>query len=291
MAKYNYYISSGELNRMYTLRVSYLDFVQTSDGVITIPRDFYCCNLSTDKDKAYGKAVAYVQSKQLKEECGLVDSDKVPTLDEIYRRNQEELESARKLAEETAKLALEEFEERCYQMSLGKIEKIRAGIWPFGKYRGTCIGHEFGNKDPDYQYIVFMGSIELIEKDNRDKQHNMVMRELQKALHNKFDWLFNLPEANGKFYGNVKSREDFSLTPIFETSYPSNFGYNQYIYVQKFIKDTGELVVYKGSSPIECDLGQTVIVKATIKNHDEYKGEKQTFISRPKLISTGSINA
>lgn len=281
MSKYKYYISSGELNRMYTLRVAWTEICKTIHGeCFTVPRDYYCCNLSIDHDKAYTKAVEYVSTR----EGDLVEQSQVPTLEDIYRRNQEEMEAARLAALETAKAAAAAYEERCFLARLNKIEMIREGCWPFGKYRGLTIGHEFSKNYGDYGYIQFLGSVDLSDCD--DQHHKIVMGALQSYINTHFEHLFNLPVPNGNYYGKLKSRDDFELTLVFETEFESNFGYNQFISLQKFVKvDTGEAIVYKGNSPIDCKLGKTVCVKATVHKHEEYKGDKQTFIARPKLIA------
>jgi len=50
------------------------------------------------------------------------------------------------------------------------------------------------------------------------------------------------------------------------------------------IKDTdGNVYVYKGSRRI-AKKGETVNLKATVKDHSEYNGVKQTVINRPKII-------
>lgn len=261
---------------MYTLRVSYMDYAQTAEGVVHLPRDYYCRNLSTDKTIAYKKAIAYVEQKG--DDAELVDFADVPTLESIYRRNQEELEKARKIAEETAKQAEAEYLERQDAIRLEKIDLINLNIWPFGMYRGNQIG-----SNDEYSYIQFMANLELDDiEDSSDKKNNDVMIFLQEYLKEKFPKLFNLPKPNGKTYGTEKSRETLNLTLVAEFSFESI--YYGFCCIQKFVKDTGELIVYKGASPVNCKLGDEIKLKATIKGFNEYEGEIQTMITRPKLL-------
>ena len=289
--KYYYYISSGAKNKMYTLRVSFTEIRTSSSGTsYPIPHDLYCCNLSTDIDKAYAKARECVDYRSEHRDCELINREDVPTLEKIYHRSQEELEEARRLAAEYAKAAEERYQYEMEQRTHRKIKTIEENIWPFGQYRERPFGQEIkmsrDSYEPDYRYIKFMGEMKLEEADDtRDLKHIMVMEHLQKKLKEQFPQLFNLPKPNGNYYGKIKSREDFNLTLISETSFPSQFGYNQWTHIQRFVKDTGELIVYMGSSPIKCELGCDVSVKGTIKKHDEYKGDNQTFISRPKLLA------
>jgi hypothetical protein len=48
----------------------------------------------------------------------------------------------------------------------------------------------------------------------------------------------------------------------------------------------GNRVIYKGTGSFAAK-GETVTVKATVKEHSEYKDEKQTKISRPKVLEVG----
>lgn len=282
--KYFYYISSGELNRMYTLRVSYTEIVGSGEHSYAVIRDHYCCNLSTDKVKAYEKAKERVANKTYGS-CTLVDQDKVPTLEDIYRRNEAEMEEARRLAAETSKRDAEAFEERCYQSSVDKINKIAAGIWPFGKYLEVSFGQELGKNEPDYGYIRFFLNIQPDDEDNTDKHHMSVLTSLQNALRQRFSWILELPVPNDALYGEIKSRETFQLTLIDTFEFFSSFGWQQIrVIIQKFVKDTGECIIYKGSSPVSCKLGETVKVIGTIKEHSEYRGQNQTIIQRPKIL-------
>ena len=297
--EYFYYISSGELNRMYTLRVSYTEMVGSGEYSYQVVRDHYCCNLSTDKDKAYEKAKQYVSNrvdlfKGSSHSAKLIDPDKVPTLEDIYRRSQEELEAARLAAEKTAQAAAISYEERMHLIAMDKIDKIKLGLWPFGQYREQPIGGEIVlcrsilgvDRKPDLGYIMFMMNIKLDAEDNTDKNHAAVMESLQNYLKYKFKFLLELPEPNDEFYGEEKKREDFQLTKVAEFSFQNNYAYNAPdIFIQKFVKDSGELIIYKGTSPLPCEIGETILAKATIKEHTTYKGSKQTTISRPKFLN------
>lgn len=279
-----YYISSGELNKMYTLRVSYKEIRQLGNVTYTIPRDYYCINLSIDHDTAYKKAQEYVNTFGDNNSI-LVEQSEVPTLNDIYRRNQKELEIAKKIAQETAIQAQKEYEERILNENKRKAESILNNIWPFGKYKGRHFGRELSYEPiiSDKSYIKFFIelNIEINDEPSQENYHNEIIILLQKQLKLVFPELANLPKPNGKFYGIEKQREDFNLICLEYFHYNSMYGTT---YIQKFVKDTGELIVYRGSAPIKCEVGNTIIVTGTIK-HDCYKNENQTLIKRPKLIS------
>jgi hypothetical protein len=89
---------------------------------------------------------------------------------------------------------------------------------------------------------------------------------------------FKSADANSKFVGTVKVRQDFTLTMNFHTSFESDFGI-QHVYI--FKDGEGNVVVYKGSMHLDCVKGEVVKGKATVKSHNVREGINQTLISRP----------
>jgi hypothetical protein len=57
--------------------------------------------------------------------------------------------------------------------------------------------------------------------------------------------------------------------------------------VQTFRDEVGRLIVYKSKAPSNYSIGERVRVTATVKDHSEYRGVKQTIISRPKVVPSG----
>lgn len=80
--------------------------------------------------------------------------------------------------------------------------------------------------------------------------------------------------------GTVGKRETFSnLALDFVTGYDTQYGYTT---VLKFITDAGAVLTWKASNTdiVRGDVGKRYDVKGTVKKHDEYKGQKQTLLSR-----------
>lgn len=91
--------------------------------------------------------------------------------------------------------------------------------------------------------------------------------------------------AGSNFVGSLKERRVFNLKvdkiielPAFQVAY-GVYTKNS-IYLMK--DDDGNVVTYKGQNHL-ADEGQTVSVKATIKDHVTFRGVKQTAINRPKV--------
>jgi len=84
--------------------------------------------------------------------------------------------------------------------------------------------------------------------------------------------------ATSKWIGEIKVRRDFTLTLNKLLDFDSQFGVC-YIHLMTDT-ETGADVVYKGSKVLG-EEGETFTVKATVKEHGERNGVKQTIISRP----------
>ena len=59
----------------------------------------------------------------------------------------------------------------------------------------------------------------------------------------------------------------------------------EYVYLHTFKDENGNKIIWKTTRGIELDEGLPVKISGTIKEHSEYKGEKQTIIQRCKIAS------
>lgn len=90
-------------------------------------------------------------------------------------------------------------------------------------------------------------------------------------------------------FGEIKKRADYTLTLVRHTGWDSQFGYTN-LYV--FRTPEGNLATWKSKNYIrdpecytrEAAVGDTITVKATVKEHTEYKGTKQTVLTRCKVL-------
>ena len=80
--------------------------------------------------------------------------------------------------------------------------------------------------------------------------------------------------------GTVGERRDFNLKVNFTTEFEGTFGY---VYIHVMEDAEGNVVVYKGSNRL-ASKGEQIKFKATIKEHGERDGVKQTIVNRPKKI-------
>lgn len=86
--------------------------------------------------------------------------------------------------------------------------------------------------------------------------------------------------AKSQHVGTVGKRETFTLTIQWVKYFESDFGA---AYIHGLKDATGNVVIYKGSKCLG-EKGATLTVKATVKEHGERDGIKQTIISRPAAV-------
>jgi hypothetical protein len=90
----------------------------------------------------------------------------------------------------------------------------------------------------------------------------------------------DMPES--KPVGEVGKRlRGVTATLVRSASFDTMYGTK---WVETFRTDAGETIVWKTTSPF-CRLGARVTFDATVKEHSEYRGEKQTVIARAKKVS------
>lgn len=88
--------------------------------------------------------------------------------------------------------------------------------------------------------------------------------------------------ANQTHVGTVGQKTELNLTLKFERSFQTAYGIT---FIQSFDDQSGNCIVYKGSTPLRFELGETRLVRFTVKSHGQYNGTPQTLMLRPKILS------
>ena len=91
---------------------------------------------------------------------------------------------------------------------------------------------------------------------------------------------FAAQDANSQHIGTAGKREVFTLTIQWVKYFEGAFGAT---YIHGLKDAAGNVVIYKGSKCLG-EKGATLTVKATVKEHGERDGVKQTIISRPAAV-------
>ena len=100
-------------------------------------------------------------------------------------------------------------------------------------------------------------------------------------------------KANKKpseYVGSIKQRIDLTLTYLKSFSYETEYGMT---YIHRFIDNNDNIFVwrtnktlglYKDNKWFQFDINSQVKLKGTIKDHNEYREEKQTILTRCKVL-------
>ena len=87
-----------------------------------------------------------------------------------------------------------------------------------------------------------------------------------------------------EYVGTIGERRDFVCKMVGHFTYESHYSYyGETNHIYKFEDENGDIVVWNTVSWVEEDKPEYRF-KATVKEHSEYKGEKQTVIARPKFF-------
>lgn len=92
------------------------------------------------------------------------------------------------------------------------------------------------------------------------------------------------PAKTGEYVGNVGGKIEAAVTLARQVTYETHFTYRgetNYIYI--FTDDNGNTIVWKTSAWQDIDEGQRYAIRGTVKEHNEYKGTKQTILTRCKI--------
>jgi hypothetical protein len=88
------------------------------------------------------------------------------------------------------------------------------------------------------------------------------------------------PESN--WFGEVKKRETWRLTVVFENFYQGYYGTTQLV---KFADEAGNVATWFNTGSTTAEVGVTYDVTATVKAFDTYEDQKQTILTRAKLVA------
>lgn len=242
------FISTGELNAMFTLRVS-----RTYNGFYM---ERYIKNLSTDFNKAERLALEYTES--LRERVGSETCEVVfvgADVDELYKRR--------------GKLSVRETQ---------MMEQVEAGEVPFGKHRGSKIVDLPDTyvlwltdklADPELSPVFY--ALATVASGIAFERNLLEKREQKREERRQRDSL-------STHFGEIGSRyeEDVFVEFKKEVRFEDYFDHFKY---QLRIGD--QILTHKGK--IDLPQGSTIRMKFTVKFH--YGDDvKKTYVNRPKIV-------
>lgn len=146
---------------------------------------------------------------------------------------------------------------------------------------GWHIDHEVGGYNfiklniKDIAFARYNGYLITIPKRDVEKLKAEAMRKLNGTPE---------PQHIGKVGEKLVRKVKLAFTAIFETNFHAK-GYwsSNTNYLHKFVDEAGNVFVWKTTLFLDLNRNQEVIIKGTIKGHDEYEGVKQTVLTRCKF--------
>ena len=87
-------------------------------------------------------------------------------------------------------------------------------------------------------------------------------------------------EIPSEWVGEPKQRLEDDAECIFYKTYESPYGLKSIV---KFVSNNNILTWFASGEP-EFNPGETYRIKYTVKDHDEYRGKKQTIVNRVKSV-------
>ena len=119
-----------------------------------------------------------------------------------------------------------------------------------------------------FEYIMWADGVQIV-REAKDAAEKALKAERNEHV--------------SEYVGTVGERREFNCTLIGHFTFQSYFSYDDVSFIYKFKDENGDIIVWKTSTWLD-DEKKNFRFKATIKEHSEYKGEKQTVVNRPKFF-------
>lgn len=173
---------------------------------------------------------------------------------------------------------------------LGDTYSIKDELKENGAKYHHSLGWHMDHKDEKYKTIeVDIHDIGYVNAWGNYEYSSTVGVGEQKVSLN--DYINNLKEEAepstgeavvvSEYIGNIGEKITALVEIVFTTGYDTKFGWTN---IYKMKDEHGNVIVWKSGSRLP-ELFSKGIIKATVKEHSEYKGEKQTTVTRLVIVA------
>ena len=267
-----YYISAGRHTMMYTLRHSYIESV----GDYQAERDVYVCNLATDWQRALAKAESICRPELGK----LLTIEEQFSLEQIRRKSEDDIRAAM--------LMREEERERAYGAKRAALLfDIERGVMPWGKHKGKMFTDLVAG---ERNYCEFISNSAPMDSESGAPEYVVFASNLIKDAFKKL--LLETPDETAcvdSHTGEIGKRQNFKAKVIHVAQFVTNYTYGGEKNLAITLKtEDGFRLVHK--SPLyTCkfeypDIGAEFMFSGIVKEHSEFRGNKQTRITNVKIL-------
>lgn len=164
---------------------------------------------------------------------------------------------------------------------IGKAYDIKDALKAAGAKFDFAVGWHFDRADNGYNCFE-ISIADVGEKDDLEIWNYKHSSEIAAFIEAKQDE--HAPKTASEYVGNIGDKITATVTLVGIHTYTTHFTYyGETNYIYKFADENGNTIVWKTSSFQNLNDGEKYTVKGTIKEHSEYKGDKQTTLTRCKI--------
>lgn len=168
----------------------------------------------------------------------------------------------------------------------GNTYSIKDALKEAGAKFSPLLGWHFNAENPNYPNLIKVSFNDLTSEDvyGTRSYDNAVSKinELQEQ--------YRLSQLTSEWYGAIGDKIALTLTVVSIGHYTTHITYHgEDHWVYTFADADGNKFVWNTSSYLDVTEGDSCTVKGTIKNHSEYKSEKQTELTRCKVDKTEDL--
>ena len=164
---------------------------------------------------------------------------------------------------------------------MGNTFEIKDELKEAGAKYNQLFGWHFDHADNGFT-CVEVSIEEIAEKDDRYVWELYEEWFILKLIKEKKD--ANAPKTESQYVGNVGDKVEMKLIFKQDYTFETHFTYyGELNFIYKFADENGNTFTWKTGKMLELEEGKTYTVKGTIKEHSEYKGDKQTVLTRCKI--------
>ena len=171
--------------------------------------------------------------------------------------------------------------EKVTYIFLGNTYEIKDQLKAIGAKFDYILGWHIDHEVEDYQTMkvdlsecLMTNMFDGYNFDN-EKLFALDLDSLRKVNYNKINNI-----KGSEYVGNIKDKLEIEVTLKFWVNFETMYG-AQTLY--SFTDDQGNIIVWKTANWLDLEKETKVILKGTVKDHNEYKGEKQTVLTRCKV--------
>lgn len=164
---------------------------------------------------------------------------------------------------------------------LGDTYSIKEELKAAGARFSPEIGWHFDHDDNGYDCFKLTID-EIAEKDIVGVWQLLPVYEIEGIIKDHKAKL--APKSTSEYIGTVGDKIQLKVKYLTQFIYHTNYSYyGETHFIYKFSDENGNTLIWDTSSCQELKEGDSYTIKGTIKDHSEYKGDKQTVLNRCRI--------